>query len=67
LSNGSFHFFVWASSQKTLQRDEKEKEDPDGSDLSSQDLYVDHKLVGECHLGVNKILFAESDAEPKSI
>jgi hypothetical protein len=52
LVNGSFAFFLWANNDTI-----KKRVNPD----ESADTIIDLKLIGECHIGINKFFF--SDAE----
>lgn len=63
LASGSFQFFLWAK-QDVLNTSVS---GDDSSDYSSEEVYIDHKLIGECFIGMNKFFFTEPPAVSENI
>ena len=55
LTNGTFQFFLWANKDE-LNKSTSLIDDDDNSDFSGEEVYIDHKLVGECFVSMNKFL-----------
>jgi len=51
LAVGSFQFFLWANKEPLNHWLHKEEEEAE----SSREVYIDHKLVGECYVSVKKL------------
>jgi len=66
LANGSFQFFLWAN------KEAEHKKEGDGHDESMEEVIIDHKLVGECYIGMKKLFedfeknFGEDSLNDKS-
>lgn len=59
LASGNFQFFLWAN--KKGNNLNKSRSEDDMSDYSSEEVYIDHKLVGECFIGTNKLFFRDAE------
>ena len=57
LATGTFQFFLWAN-KDGLNKSTSDEED---SDFSSEEVYIDHKLIGECFIGMNKFFFGDDE------
>ena len=57
LATGTFQFFLWANKEglnKSISEDES-------MDYSTDEVYIDHKLVGECFIGMSKFFSDDND------
>ena len=51
LVNGSFQFYLWTNKENVSI---PAALSPDDSQLSGDEVYIDHKLISECYIGMNK-------------
>ena len=56
LVSGSFQFYLWTNKEQINTPNQANKDQDD-----SGEVYIDHRLVAECYIGMNKFFFGQAE------